>query len=128
MELACMKAARKLIFEYLEETVGYGWWGDNKNKEFYENLSGADNPWNWVRCLSFKSQPADIAKDLKGDHAGQYECAMLEYLFPGTIQLDRLKDTDDWFAQDSIHMSVQTGEELIKRMVEGDLRLIRNEE
>ena len=27
MELACRKAARKLIFEYLEETDGSGWWG-----------------------------------------------------------------------------------------------------
>lgn len=128
MELACMKAARKLIFEYLEETEGYGWWGENKNKDFYETLSGIDNPWNWVRFLSFKSLPEDIAKELEEDHAGKYECSQVDYLYPGIVKLDRLKDTDDWFAQDAIEMSKEIGEKTVNLSVEGYLRVIRGEE
>ena len=30
MTLACMKAAKKLIMEYLEEVSGRGWWGSNE--------------------------------------------------------------------------------------------------
>ena len=40
MTLACMKAAKKLIMADLEKTGGYGWWGNNENKDFYENLKG----------------------------------------------------------------------------------------
>ncbi|MBQ2931463.1 MAG: creatininase family protein [Clostridia bacterium] len=127
MELACMKAARKLIFEYLEENVGYGWWGDNKNKDFYESLTGIDNPWNWVRCLSVLSQPQDIQKELNGDHAGKYECSELEFLYPGSVKLDRLAETDDWFAQDAIEMSVEIGRREVELSVEGYLRTIKGE-
>ncbi len=107
MTLACMKAARKLIFEYLDTTKGYGWWGKNENREFYQNMTEADNPWNWVQVLYGL---ADEVKAYTGaDHAGKYECSLLEYLFPGSIKLERLCDTDDWFAQNAAEMSKETG-------------------
>ncbi len=116
MELACMKAARKLVFEYLDTTKGYGWWGKNENKEFYQQMSAEDNPWNWVKTLRGSTPEAQRLYGA-GDHAGKTECSMLEYLFPGTIKLDRLCQTDDWFAQDSIHMDVKQGEGRIKQTV-----------
>lgn len=126
MELACMKAARKLIFEYLEETDGYGWWGNNENKDFYENLQGIDNPWNWVRCLGGpKTISKEFAKKHPGDHAGKYECAMLENLYPGTIKLDRLKDTDDWFAQNSIEMNVEKGKAKLEELTDEFVKLMK---
>ncbi|MBE5868730.1 MAG: creatininase family protein [Lachnospiraceae bacterium] len=115
MALACMKAARKLIFEYLDETMGEGWWGNNENKDFYENMSAMDNPWNWIRVLN----GSDTAKEkLGGDHAGRKECSLLEYLFPGTIKLERLAETDDWFAQDAAQMSVEMGRQFVEYSLE----------
>ena len=34
-----------------------------------------------------------------GDHAGKVECSVLESMYPGTIKLERLCETDDWFAR-----------------------------
>ncbi|MBQ7108964.1 MAG: creatininase family protein [Clostridia bacterium] len=118
---ACIKAGKKLTFEFLEETKGYGWWGDNKNKEFYENLSAEDNPWNWIRV--FNDAPKRLG--LKGDHAGIYECSNLEYLYPGSIKLDRYEEADDWFAETSKDMSADIGEEYITKTVDTIIETIQ---
>ena len=109
MTLACMKAAKKLTFDYLDETKGYGWWGKNENKEFYQNLTDEDNPWKWVRFILSSSRLPEDKGVSGGDHAGKYECGMLEYLFPGTVKLERLGESDAWFIQNSVDMSVEDG-------------------
>lgn len=125
MELACMKAARKLIFEYLEETRGQGWWGNNDNGSFYDSLKGMDNPWNWVRVITGGGRNADNKhKKTHGDHAGVHECSLLEALYPGSIKLDRLKDTDDWFAQSAKDMTREYGESEIEHTVEEHIKFI----
>ena len=116
MELACMKAARKLVFEYLDDTKGYGWWGKNENKEFYQQMSAEDNPWNWVKTIrSFSANAKAIYGG--GDHAGKVECSVMEHLYPGSIKMERLCETDDWFAQASAEMSVELGEARVKQSV-----------
>lgn len=120
LTLACMKAAKKLTFEHLDTTKGYGWWGKNENKEFYENLTDEDNPWNWVRVIA-----TNAIADTPGDHAGIYECSELEYLFPGTIKKERLCETDDWFAQTSADSSAEIGKENITKTVNALVELMK---
>ena len=120
MTLACMKAAKKLTFEYLDETQGLGWWGNNDNKDFYENLSDTDNPWNWVRVIR-AGVITDGTETLfyhPGDHAGMYECSDLEYLYPGSIKLDRLGESGDWFAETAKDMSIELGKYAIEKNVD----------
>jgi len=126
MELACRKAARKLIFEWLEETDGEGWWGRRENKDFYENLRGKDNPWNWVRFLCTRSEKDIVI--VPGDHAGIAECSCLEALFPGTIKLDRLDASEDWFAETAVGTSAELGERSIAAWLEEYLPKLRDEE
>ncbi len=125
MELACKKAARKLVFNYLDDTKGYGWWGKNENKDFYQNMSLEDNPWNWIQVMTNRGLvPKTIEKwKVKNDHAGRSECSSMEYMYPGSIKLDRLKDTDDWFAQDSINMNVDMGRDRITEFAENFVKL-----
>lgn len=118
---ACIKAGKKLTFRYLEEAKGFGWWGDNKNKEFYENLSVKDNPWNWIRV--FNGAPKRL--QIPGDHAGKWECSTLEYLYPGSIKLDRLPETDDWFTETAIEMDASIGGEKIQLTVDGIISAIQ---
>ena len=120
--LACMKAAKKLIFAYLEETRGTGWWGDNNNKEFYQSMDGQDNPWNWIRVFNGARMPENYA----ADHAGKYECSMLESLFPCSIKLERLDAANDWFAADAKEMSVELGDELVEKAVNSILKAWRD--
>jgi len=127
MTLACMKAAKKLTFEYLDETQGLGWWGNNKNKDFYENLSDAENPWNWIRVIRLNviTDGTKTLLDLPGDHAGKYECSDLEYLYPGSIKLERLNETDDWFAQDAKEMSKEIGRNTVESNVETLINIMK---
>lgn len=118
---ACIKAGKKLTFESLEETKGYGWWGDNKNKEFYENLSAEDNPWNWIRVFNGAPKRCGLA----GDHAGICECSNLEYLYPGSIKLERYAEADDWFAETSKDMSANIGEGYITKTVDAIIETIQ---
>lgn len=122
MTLACMKAAKKLIMADLEQTGGYGWWGKKENKDFYENLSEKDSPWNRIRIVR-----VPYTKNSKGvaDHAGIYECSMLEALFPGTIKLDRLNDADDWFAETAKDMNLNIGKEMVDITVNDIIAMIK---
>lgn len=121
--LACMKAGKKLTFEFLEETIGEGWWGDSKNAEFYNELVGENNPWNWIRVFNGGRLGEDC--EYNGDHAGKYECAHLEALYPGSIKLERLKDTDDWFAQNAVEMSVEEGKKTVEKCVNNIIAAIK---
>ena len=111
--LACMKAAKKLTFEYMEQTEGIGWWGNPNNADFYKNMSAQDNPWNFIRVFSGGRNP----NTYPCDHAGKYECAMLESLFPGAIKLERLDASHDWFAEDAKDMDITCGEALVEKAV-----------
>lgn len=124
MTLACMKASKKLIMDDMERTQGYGWWGKNDNKDFYENLSKADSPWNKIRIVRIPYTPSS---PMLADHAGIYECSMLEALYPNSIKLDRLYDNDDWFKESAKDMSVEMGEKLIEPCVADIISMIRGE-
>ena len=125
--LACMKAAKKLTFEYLEETRGIGWWGDKRNEGFYDNLSAEESPWNWIRVFNGARFPAESEYN-RGDHAGRFECSHLEYLYPGSIKLERLDYSSDWFARTASEMSVEEGRRSIEHAVDAVLKALETGE
>ena len=122
MTLACMKAAKKLIMADMEQTGGYGWWGKRENKDFYEDLPEKDSPWNRIRVVRIP-----YTKNSKGlgDHAGIYECSMLEALYPNSIKLERLNEANDWFAETAKDMSVALGEEMVEIAVNDIIEMIK---
>ena len=122
MTLACMKAAKKLIMSDLEQTGGYGWWGKNENKDFYQNLAEKDSPWNRIRVVLL---PYTKNSKRLADHAGIYECSMLEALYPGSIQLDRLNEANDWFAETAKDMSLEIGNQMVEIAVNDIIEMIK---
>lgn len=116
MTLACAKAAKKLIMEYLEETRGKGWWGSNDFATYYDNLGGGDDPFSMIKVLSCMSTEAQNATGY--DHAGKYETSILSALYPEAVKLERLKESDAWFIQSAYEAS----EELGMKMVEVSLK------
>ena len=117
MQLACMKAARKLIFEYLEDGRGKGWWGSNEMKQFYDSLDSDDNPWNWIKTLAG-------VPEAKGDHAGMYECSILKSLYPEAVKEERIADAKEWFTETAKQMSEEIGEEQIQIRIDSFLKEI----
>ena len=123
MTLACMKAAKKLIMADLEEKGGFGWWGKRENKDFYENLSEKDSPWNKIRVIRFPDEK--FRKTFGADHAGIYESSYLECLYPGSIKLDRLKDSDDWFAESAKELDLVTAEIALKDAIDDLVKMMK---
>ena len=58
MTLACHKAAKKLIMEYMEDTRGKGWWGSNDYADYYENLGTGDDPFSYIKVIPLLSAEA----------------------------------------------------------------------
>lgn len=118
MTLCFRKPAMKIVFEYLEETMGRGWWGSNSNREFYSKLEENDSPWNWIKVIPAMSK--DVQHSTGYDHAGKYEASILRALYPETVDIARMKGDDSWFIQSALESSVELGE----RMVEESLRAL----
>jgi creatinine amidohydrolase len=116
MTLACMKAAKKLVFEYLEETRGRGWWGSNDFATYYEALESSDNPFNWITVLPAMS--AEVQKATGYDHAGKFECSILKALYPDAVKTERIPESDAWFIQSAAESSVELGLKMVELSVE----------
>lgn len=112
MTLACMKAAKKCLMAYLEETRGTAWWGDNRNADYYADLDENDQPLNWITVLPCMSKAAQNATGY--DHAGKWECSLLSALYPECVDRSRVRDSDEWFIQDAVESSPEIGLEMIE--------------
>lgn len=115
MTLACMKASKKLIMEYLEDTRGRGWWGSNDFAEYYENLEDTDCPWNWITVLPVMSER--VQKDTGYDHAGKYESSILKALYPEAVKTERLSESDAWFIKSASECDTELGLKMVKLSV-----------
>jgi len=115
-ETACLDASRRVIFKYLEETRGIGWWGDNQSREFYNTMDSKDNPWNWLRVTSLK--PRSQPEVLPGDHAGAIETSMIWALRPELVRQDRIGTSADWFTETAVNASPEQGEARVRKLLE----------
>ncbi len=123
MTLACMKAAKKVIMAELDEKLGYGWWGKKENADFYESLKGSDSPWNKIRVIRLcHTKSFSISH---GDHAGEHECSMLEAVRPGSIKLDRLDVSEDWFGATAPKMDVEEGRKTVELCIKDLVEMSR---
>ena len=112
MTLCFRKAAMKIVFEYLEDSIGRGWWGDNRNKEFYQTLEHGDSPWNWIKVLPAMSKEVQHATGY--DHAGKYEASLLKSLFDETVDIARMAGDDSWFIQSAREASIELGNRMVE--------------
>ncbi|MCL2879835.1 MAG: creatininase family protein [Treponema sp.] len=116
MTLACMKAGKKVTMSFLEKTRGNGWWGSNKNAEYYAELDTGSNPFNWIKVLPCMSARAQALTGY--DHAGKWECSLLSALRPEAVNLERLNQSDEWFIDSAKFASQEIGFEMIRLSLE----------
>jgi len=112
MTLSYMKAAKRATMQYLENTLGQGWWGSESYKDYYENLGGGDDPFSWIKVVPTMSTEVQNATGY--DHAGKYECSILMSLYPEAVRLERLGDREHWFTKSSAEASKELGDKMVE--------------
>ena len=110
MTLCYRTAAKRATMEYLEETLGEGWWGSESYANYYEELEGANNPFSWIKVIPTMSTAVQNATGY--DHAGKYESSLLMSLYPECVQLDRLPEIPHWFTKNAVEASTEIGDEM----------------
>lgn len=116
MTLCYRTAAKRATMEYLEETLGEGWWGSENYANYYEELEGANNPFSWIKVIPTMS--AEVQNATGYDHAGKYESSILMSLYPDCVKLDRIDDVKHWFTESARGASKEIGDEMVKRSLE----------
>lgn len=111
MTLCYMKAAKKAIMRYLEDTLGEGWWGAESYKNYYSELE-SDNPFDWIKVIPTMSTAAQHATGY--DHAGKYETSLLMALDASGVDTKKLGLVKHWYTQNSVEASAALGNEMLK--------------
>ncbi len=116
MTLAYRMAAKRATMEYLEQTLGEGWWGSENYANYYEQLEGANNPFNWIKVIPTMSSAVQTATGY--DHAGKYETSLLMALYPDSVDLSRIDEIKHWFTESAREASVEIGKEMMEKSLE----------
>ena len=110
MTLCYRLAAKRATMDYLEATMGQGWWGSESYANYYEELEGDSNPFSWIKVIPTMSTAVQNATGY--DHAGEYECSLLMALYPDCVDLSRLGDREHWFTKSSAKANAELGEKM----------------
>ena len=116
MTLCYRMAAKRATMEYLEKTLGQGWWGSESYANYYEELEGANNPFSWIKVIPTMSTAVQNATGY--DHAGKYESSILMSLYPECVQLDRIDDIKHWFTESAREASKELGDVMVAKSLE----------
>ena len=122
MTLCYRTAAKRATMEYLEETLGEGWWGSESYSNYYEEMEGDNDPFSWIKVIPTMSTEVQNATGY--DHAGKYETSILMSLYPDSVDLSRLGDIKHWFTEAAKDASTKIGDEMVAKSVEYLLKAI----
>lgn len=112
MTLCYRMAAKRATMEYLEETLGEGWWGSENYANYYEQLEGANNPFNWIKVVP--TMTTEVQNATGYDHAGKFETSILMALYPEAVDLSRIDDVKHWFTESARGANVELGNKMVE--------------
>ena len=117
MTIACHKAAKKVTMEYMEETLGKGWWGSDSYASYYENCGTGDDPFSYIKVIPLIG--AEAQKKCGGfDHAGKWETSLMMGTWPQNVDLSRCEQNTEWFAESAKEASAEIGAHMVKCTLE----------
>ena len=117
MTIACHKAAKKVVMEYMEETLGRGWWGRDSYADYYEKLGGGDDPFSYIKVIPLIGREAQ-RKCGGFDHAGKWETSLMLGTYPENVDMSRCARNTEWFAKSAAEASRELGLHMVKCTLE----------
>ncbi len=112
MTLCYRIAAKRATMEYLEETLGEGWWGSESYADYYEQLEGADNPFGWIKVIP--TMTTEVQNATGYDHAGEFESSILMSLYPDCVKKERIDDVKHWFTESARKANKDLGDRMVE--------------
>ena len=121
-DLAFRLASKQVVMEFLEQTKGEGWWGDEKSANYYEYHDSLDaNPFIWIQHHPLMD--AKVLEEYPFDHAGEGETSLMMSLCPETVDMSLL-DEKQWFARSAAKASRQTGDHGVELILQHMRRVL----
>jgi len=117
-DLAFRFAARKVIFEFLEDKHGKGWWGKEENAAYY---TGGENPFAYIQVHPVRTRET-TKKQFKGDHAGILETSETLACYPEDVDMSKL-DGSLWFTRTAVNATAEFGRAALNTTAE-DVKII----
>lgn len=112
MTLCYRTAAKRATMEYLEETLGEGWWGSESYSDYYEQLEGANNPFGWIKVIP--TMTTEVQNATGYDHAGEFESSILMALYPDCVKKERIDDVKHWFTESARKANKKLGDKMVE--------------
>lgn len=112
MTLCYRTAAKRATMEYLEETLGEGWWGSESYSDYYEQLEGANNPFGWIKVIP--TMTTEVQNATGYDHAGEFESSILMALYPDCVKKERIDDVKHWFTESARKANKELGNKMVE--------------
>ncbi len=112
MTLCYRTAAKRATMEYLEETLGEGWWGSESYANYYEQLEGANNPFGWIKVIP--TMTTEVQNATGYDHAGEFESSILMSLYPDCVKKERIDDVKHWFTESARKANKELGDKMVE--------------
>ncbi len=112
MTLCYRTAAKRATMEYLEETLGEGWWGSESYSDYYEQLEGANNPFGWIKVIP--AMTTEVQNATGYDHAGEFESSILMSLYPDCVKKERIDDVKHWFTESARKANKELGDKMVE--------------
>jgi creatinine amidohydrolase len=113
-DLAFKTAARQLIFDFLEQTRGEGWWGSDDMQDYYERHDAGTDPFNWIQFHALMDEKTIEEYDF--DHAGIGETSLMMSLCPEGVDMDRYTDKP-WYSRNAIDATKEYGDTATERIL-----------
>lgn len=95
-DLAFKLAAKKAIFDFLQQQRGDGWWGRDEMKEYYTRHEQGDNPFNWIQFHPLMDE--QTIREYPFDHAGVGETSLMMSLCPEGVDMKQFSDKK-WYSR-----------------------------
>jgi creatinine amidohydrolase/Fe(II)-dependent formamide hydrolase-like protein len=116
-DLAFRLAAREVIFAFLENTRGEGWWGNEDMSDYYgEQRAKCTDPFSWIQVHPLMS--AEAMRCFPADHAGKQETSLMMAFCPEGVDMGRFSP-DKWYCREAKDASVAYGNAAKEMILDG---------
>lgn len=121
-DLAFKTAARKTIFDFIEDERGEGWWGAGEMSEYYDQHAAGTDPFSWIKLHALMDPQTQEAYTF--DHAGIGETSLMMSLCPEGVDMTKFNE-DKWYARTAKEASKEYGDTAKVRILEHLRNILR---